>query len=163
MPKKQAKAGKKPFLPAKKRVLWFNQTYGGRCCRQGGRNFSRRLQHRLFFCCNPFLFPLKSLVMAKKSTIAKNNRRRELAEKFEPLRRKLRREVVNESLSPEERLSAGLKLQKLPKSAARFRVVNRCRLTGRGRGNFRKFGLSRMMFRELAHKGLLPGVTKSSW
>ena len=101
--------------------------------------------------------------MAKKSTIAKNNRRRELAEKFEPLRRKLRREVINESLSPEERLSAGLQLQKLPKSASRLRVVNRCRLTGRPRGNFRKFGLSRLMFRELAHKGLIPGVTKSSW
>ena len=86
-----------------------------------------------------------------------------MAEKFEPVRQKLRRQVVDEKLSPEDRVSAGLKLQKLPKAASRCRVVNRCRITGRARGNFRKFGLSRLVFRELAHKGLIPGVTKSSW
>ena len=101
--------------------------------------------------------------MAKTSSIVKNNRRKKLAEKFEPTRRELRRQVINESLSPQERMTAGIKLQKLPKSASRCRVVNRCRITGRARGNFRKFGLSRLMFRELAHKGLIPGVTKSSW
>ena len=101
--------------------------------------------------------------MAKKSSIAKNNKRKILAEKFEPVRQKLRQQVVSENLSPEERVTAGIKLQKLPKSASRCRVVNRCRITGRARGNFRKFGLSRLMFRDLAHKGLIPGVTKSSW
>ena len=101
--------------------------------------------------------------MAKTSSIVKNNKRKKLAEKFEPVRHKLRQQVVSESLSPQERMAAGIKLQKLPKSASRCRVVNRCRITGRARGNFRKFGLSRLMFRELAHKGLIPGVTKSSW
>lgn len=101
--------------------------------------------------------------MAKKSSIVKNEKRRKLAEKFEPVRRELRKKVVNLKLSPEERAEAGLKLQKLPKYSSRCRVVNRCRITGRSRGNFKKFGLSRLMFREMAHKGLIPGITKSSW
>lgn len=101
--------------------------------------------------------------MAKKSSIVKNEKRKKLAEKFEPIRRELRRKVVNLKLSVEERALAGLKLQKLPKYGSRCRVVNRCRITGRARGNFKKFGLSRLMFREMAHKGLIPGVTKSSW
>ena len=101
--------------------------------------------------------------MAKKSSIVKNDKRRKLAEKFEPIRRELRQKVVNLKLPIEERVSAGLKLQKLPRYGSRCRVVNRCRITGRSRGNFRKFGLSRLMFREMAHKGLIPGITKSSW
>ena len=101
--------------------------------------------------------------MAKKSSIAKNEKRKKLAEKFEPIRRELRKKVVNLKLSAEERSQAALQLQKLPKNGSRCRVVNRCRITGRSRGNFKKFGLSRLMFREMAHKGLIPGVTKSSW
>ena len=101
--------------------------------------------------------------MAKKSSIVKNEKRRILAEKFEPLRKKLRKQQSDTNLSPQERLSASIKLQKLPKSASRCRVVNRCRITGRARGNFKKFGLSRLMFRKMAHEGLLPGVIKSSW
>ena len=101
--------------------------------------------------------------MAKKSSIVKNEKRRELAEKFEPIRRELRKKVVNLKLPIEERISAGLKLQKLPKYSSRCRVVNRCRITGRSRGNLKRFGLSRLMFREMAHKGLIPGITKSSW
>ena len=101
--------------------------------------------------------------MAKKSSIAKNEKKRKLAIKFEPLRKKLRRQVVDEKLSPEKRFEASLKLQKLPKNSSYCRVVNRCRITGRPRGNFRKFGVSRLVFRELAHSGLIPGVTKSSW
>lgn len=101
--------------------------------------------------------------MAKKSSIVKNEKRRRLAEKLEPYRCKLRKQVVNTKLSSEDRAMAGLKLQKLPKAGSRLRVVNRCRITGRARGNFKKFGLSRLMFREMAHKGLIPGVIKSSW
>ena len=101
--------------------------------------------------------------MAKKSSIVKNEKRILLAEKFEPIRRELRKKVSNPKLSIEERTQAGLKLQKLPKYGSRCRVVNRCRITGRSRGNFRKFGLSRLMFREMAHKGLIPGIIKASW
>ena len=101
--------------------------------------------------------------MAKKSSIAKNEKRKKLAEKFEPIRRKLREQVSDIKLSPEERYYASLKLQKLPKAASRCRVINRCSITGRPRGNYRKFGVSRLVFRRLAHQGLIPGVTKSSW
>lgn len=101
--------------------------------------------------------------MAKKSSIVKNEKRRLLAEKFEPIRKELRKQQANLNISPEERLLAGIKLQKLPKQASRCRVVNRCRITGRSRGNFKKFGLSRLMFRKMAHEGLIPGVTKASW
>ena len=101
--------------------------------------------------------------MAKKSSIVKNERRKLLAEKFEPVRKELRKKQANLKLSEEEKLIAGIKLQKLPKSASRSRVVNRCQITGRSRGNLKKFGLSRLMFRKMAHKGLIPGVIKSSW
>ena len=101
--------------------------------------------------------------MAKKSSIVKNERRKLLAEKFEPIRKQLRKQQANFNISPEERWLAGLKLQKLPKQASRCRVVNRCRITGRSRGNLKRFGLSRLMFRKMAHEGLIPGVIKSSW
>lgn len=102
-------------------------------------------------------------LMAKKSSIVKNDKRRKLAEKFEPVRKELREKVSNLKLSHEERYLASVKLQKLPKSASRCRVVNRCSITGRARGNYRKFGVSRLVFRRLAHQGLIPGVTKASW
>ena len=101
--------------------------------------------------------------MAKKSSIVKNEKRRLLAEKFEPVRKQLREQQADLKLAPADRLSAGIKLQKLPKAASRCRVVNRCRITGRARGNLRKFGLSRLSFRKMAHEGLIPGVIKSSW
>ena len=101
--------------------------------------------------------------MAKKSSIEKNERRKVRAEKFEPIRRELREKISNVKLSPEERYLASVQLQKLPKNAARCRVVNRCSITGRPRGNYRKFGISRLVFRRLAHRGLIPGITKSSW
>ncbi|MCZ0933192.1 MAG: 30S ribosomal protein S14 [Oligoflexia bacterium] len=101
--------------------------------------------------------------MAKKSSIVKNEKRKLLAEKFEPLRKELRKKQANLKLPEGERLLAGIQLQKLPKRASRCRVVNRCRITGRARGNFKKFGLSRLMFRKMAHEGLIPGVIKSSW
>lgn len=101
--------------------------------------------------------------MAKLSSILKNNRRQAMAKHYEPIRRKLREQAVDMSLPEEERAAAALKLQKLPRNGSKIRVRSRCVLTGRPRGNFRKFGLSRMKFRELAHAGLIPGVTKASW
>ena len=101
--------------------------------------------------------------MAKKSSIVKNEKRKLLAEKFEPVRKELRKKQASLKLSAEEKLIASIQLQKLPKRASRCRVVNRCRITGRSRGNFKKFGLSRLMFRKMAHEGLIPGVIKSSW
>jgi len=101
--------------------------------------------------------------MAKLSAIHKNERRRALAEKYGRYRTELRKKANNPNLSDEERAAARLKLQKLPRDTSPTRVTVRCYLTGRPRGNFRKFGLSRIAFRQLAHKGLLPGVTKSSW
>ena len=101
--------------------------------------------------------------MAKVSSIVKNDRRRKLANKLEPLRRELRAIVVDESKSWEEREAAQIKLQRLPRNGSLTRVRNRCILTGRSRGNYRKFGLSRIKFRELALQGMIPGVTKASW
>jgi small subunit ribosomal protein S14 len=101
--------------------------------------------------------------MAKLSSINKNERRREKSKKYGPLRAELRAKAVNLKLSDDERQAASLKLQKLPRDTSPIRVRSRCRLTGRPRGNLRKFALSRMQFRMLAHKGLIPGVTKASW
>ena len=101
--------------------------------------------------------------MAKKSSIEKNNKRKKMAEKYAPLRAELRKKVSDLKLSEEERYEAHLKLQKLPRDTSRCRVITRCFVTGRPRGNLRKFGLSRIAFREMALKGLLPGVTKASW
>ena len=101
--------------------------------------------------------------MAKKSSIAKNEKRRLLAEKFEPIRKKLRKQQSDLKLSPAERTLASIKLQRLPKDSSRCRVVTRCSITGRSRGNLKKFGLSRLMFRKMAHEALIPGVIKSSW
>lgn len=101
--------------------------------------------------------------MAKISSIAKNNRRRKLAEKSEAKRAELRKVIANESASDEERDVAMMKLQKMPRDTSRIRVRNRCEVTGRSRGVYRDFKLSRITFRELAHKGMIPGVTKASW
>lgn len=101
--------------------------------------------------------------MAKKSSIVKNERREEKAARYEAYRKELREKVVNEKLSDEERHEAHIKLQKLPRNSSRIRTVSRCYITGRPRGTLRKFGLSRIAFREMALRGLIPGVTKSSW
>ena len=101
--------------------------------------------------------------MAKKSSIVKNNKRREKAFKYKAFRTELRKKVSNLRLSEEERYIAGIALQKLPKNSSFCRVVRRCNISGRARGNLRRFGLSRLMFRKLAHQGKIPGVTKSSW
>jgi small subunit ribosomal protein S14 len=106
---------------------------------------------------------LQGIEMAKLSSINKNNRRMEKAKKQNAYRKQLRAASVNANLSDEERAEAFLKLQKLPRNGSISRVVRRCQLTGRPRGHLRKFGLSRIAFRELALQGKIPGVTKASW
>jgi small subunit ribosomal protein S14 len=101
--------------------------------------------------------------MAKVSAIAKNNRRREMAEKGEAKRAELRAKIMSEDISVEERLELQKKLQKMPRDTSRIRVRNRCTLTGRPRAYYRDFGLSRIKLREMAHQGMIPGVTKASW
>ena len=101
--------------------------------------------------------------MAKLSKIAQNNRRAKLAKKYAAKRDELRKKSKDEKLSYEDRLAATAKLAQLPRNSAAGRVRHRCMLTGRPRGNFKKFGLSRMKFRELANSGELSGVTKASW
>lgn len=101
--------------------------------------------------------------MARKASIEKNNRKKATAKKFFAYRTELRNKAVDMKLSEEERNLARKKLQDLPRNTSMNRVTTRCELTGRPRGNYRKFGLSRMKFRELALEGKLPGVTKASW
>lgn len=101
--------------------------------------------------------------MAKKSSVEKNNRRRRLVKKYAGKRARLKATVANRTLSMEERFAAQLKLAQLPRNSAPERVRNRCELTGRARGFYRKVKMSRMALRELANKGLIPGMVKSSW
>lgn len=101
--------------------------------------------------------------MARLAAIEKNNRRKKVSSKFWKLRRELRAKSLDPALTDQERDEAFIKLQKLPRNTSPARVINRCQLTGRPRGNYKKFGLSRLAFRQLALDGKLPGVTKSSW
>ena len=101
--------------------------------------------------------------MAKISSIEKNKRRRRLVEKFATKRQALKDTAKDLSLPPEERFAARLKLAELPRNSAKIRIRNRCEITGRPRGFYRKFRMSRIALRELASAGLVPGVAKSSW
>jgi len=101
--------------------------------------------------------------MAKLSSINKNERRKKLAKKYAGKFARLKAVANDESKDEGERLIARLKMAELPRNANPTRVRNRCELTGRSRAYYRKFRLSRVMLRELANKGLIPGVTKSSW
>ena len=101
--------------------------------------------------------------MARKASIEKNNKRKATSTKFWKYRQELREKAVDFNLSEEERAEARKKLQALPKNTNPNRVITRCELTGRPRGNYKKFGLCRIMFRQLALEGKLPGVTKASW
>jgi small subunit ribosomal protein S14 len=101
--------------------------------------------------------------MAKKSSIEKNNRRRRLVKKYAGKRAKLKTIIDDRSTSMEDRFAAQLKLSQLPRNSAPERIRNRCELTGRSRGFYRKVRMSRMALRELANKGLIPGMVKSSW
>lgn len=101
--------------------------------------------------------------MAKKSKIARNEQRKELVARFATRRAELKAAASDEKTSPEERMNAQLKLQKLPRASSATRVRNRCSMTGRSRAYIRKFGLARVKFRELALEGQIPGVVKASW
>ena len=101
--------------------------------------------------------------MAKVSSIEKNKKRIKLTKKFESKRKKLKKIVMNKKINLNERFEAALKLAKLPKNSAKIRVRNRCEITGRPHGYYRKLKMSRIALRELASMGKIPGMTKSSW
>lgn len=100
--------------------------------------------------------------MAKKSSIERNNKRKKLVKKYEK-RRELLKQELNKALSITQKWTIQRELQSLPRNSAPSRVHQRCFLTGRPRGIYRDFGLSRHVLREMSHECLLPGVTKSSW
>ena len=101
--------------------------------------------------------------MAKTSAIQRNLKRIKMAKRFENKRKKLRSIVRNKKLPLNERFAAQLKLSKLPKNSSRIRIRNRCEITGRPHGVYRKLRISRIALRELASSGKIPGMTKSSW
>ena len=101
--------------------------------------------------------------MAKKSSIEKNNRRRKLTKKFSGRRARLKAIARDKNKPMEERFQASLKLAELPRNSSKTRIRNRCEVTGRPRGFYRKHKLSRIALRELGSKGLIPGLLKSSW
>jgi small subunit ribosomal protein S14 len=101
--------------------------------------------------------------MAKLSSINKNERRKQLVKKYAGRYAKLKAIANDKSLDETERLIARLKLAEVPRNGNPTRIRNRCELTGRPRAYYRKFRLCRVQLRELANKGLIPGVTKSSW
>jgi small subunit ribosomal protein S14 len=101
--------------------------------------------------------------MAKISKIVKNEKRKAKVARYAQQRAELKKIINNPASTPEQVDEAVLKLQKMPRDASAVRVRNRCSMTGRPRGYLRKFGLSRVTLRELALRGQIPGVTKSSW
>ncbi len=101
--------------------------------------------------------------MAKKSKIAKNEQRKAIVARNAEKRAALKKALVSPTSTDEEREAARLGLQKLPRNASPVRVRNRDVIDGRPRGHLAKFGISRVRFRDMAHRGELPGVTKSSW
>ncbi len=101
--------------------------------------------------------------MAKLSSINKNERRKKLVKQYAEKYAKLKAIADDELLDETERLMARLKMAELPRNANPTRVRNRCATTGRPRGYYRKFGLNRIELRDLGNKGLIPGLTKSSW
>jgi small subunit ribosomal protein S14 len=101
--------------------------------------------------------------MAKKSAIERNNKRRKLKDRFAAKRAELKGLANDRSLPMEERFAARLKLAKLPRNSSRVRIRNRCEISGRPRGNYRKFKMSRIALRDLASAGQIPGMVKSSW
>jgi small subunit ribosomal protein S14 len=101
--------------------------------------------------------------MAKKSAIEKNKRRRELAKQYAGKRARLKAAAADESLSDQERFQARLKLAELPRNSSPTRIRNRCEVTGRPRGFYRKLKMSRIALREMGNGGQIPGLVKSSW
>ena len=101
--------------------------------------------------------------MAKLSAINKNNKRIKLANKFLAKRKKLKSIIMDKKLPLEERFKAQQKLSKLPRNSAKVRVMNRCQITGRPHGVYRKLKISRIALRQLGLEGKIPGMVKSSW
>ena len=101
--------------------------------------------------------------MAKTSSVQKNLFRKKMIDKYKSKREFLKSKIKNKDISLEERISLQNKLNDLPRNSSGIRHRNRCEITGRPRGNYRKFGLSRIKLRELSMTGDLPGVVKSSW
>ncbi|MGE0254184.1 MAG: 30S ribosomal protein S14 [Alphaproteobacteria bacterium] len=101
--------------------------------------------------------------MAKTSSIEKNARRARLVKRYARKRAELLAAASDDSLKPEERFAARMKLAKLPRNSSKTRLHNRCELTGRPRAYYRKFRLSRIAMRDLASQGLIPGMVKASW
>ena len=101
--------------------------------------------------------------MAKVALINRDRKRRKTVKKFAARRAELMAIIGNQKLSPEDRYEARLRLQKLPRDASPVRLRNRCALTGRPRGVYRKFGLGRGKLRDIAMRGEIPGVIKASW
>lgn len=101
--------------------------------------------------------------MAKKSMIAKNEKRKEIVARYDDRRKQLKAQLIDPNATDEQREEARVGLQKLPRDASPVRVRNRDSIDGRPRGTLQKFGISRVRFRDMAHRGELPGVVKSSW
>ena len=101
--------------------------------------------------------------MAKKSKIARNEQRKVIVDRYATKRAELKKQLVAPTSTDEQREAARVGLQKLPRNASPVRVRNRDAIDGRPRGHLSKFGISRVRFRDMAHRGELPGVTKSSW
>ncbi len=101
--------------------------------------------------------------MAKTSAVERNKKREKMAKQFAGRRARLKAIVMNRELAPEERFEAAIKLAEVPRNSARNRYRMRCEVTGRSRGVYRKFKLGRVMLRDLASQGQIPGMVKSSW
>ena len=101
--------------------------------------------------------------MAKISAINKNKKRIELTKKYENKRKKLKNIIMDKKMSLEERFAAQLKLSKMPRNSSKTRIMNRCEITGRPHGVYRKLKISRIALRDLTHEGKIPGMVKSSW
>lgn len=101
--------------------------------------------------------------MAKKSSVQKQLRREKMVKLGWHKRQELKKTIRDMSLSEEERMNASVALNKMKRDTSPIRLRNRCQMTGRARGFLRKFRVSRLVFREMASNGLIPGVTKSSW
>ena len=101
--------------------------------------------------------------MAKKSAINKNNRRIKLVDKYFKKRKELKKIIMNKTFSFQERFKAQQKLSNLPRNSSKTRIMNRCQITGRPHGVYRKLKISRIALRDLGLHGLIPGMTKSSW
>ena len=101
--------------------------------------------------------------MAKMSAINKNNQRIKLSKKFFKKREKLKKIIMDKKITLEERFKAQQKLSKLPRNSAKVRIMNRCQITGRPHGVYRKLKISRIALRQLGLEGKIPGMVKSSW